>query len=71
MAREGLLNPPIEAAVCRRIIDHMAAALDGYEHELSAVVLDRERYLLLMGRIQSTRENLIEMKRIYAREFET
>jgi GTP1/Obg family GTP-binding protein len=71
MARGGLLNPPVEAAACRKMIDHVAEKLRTYERELASVVLDRERYLLLMGNIQSTRTHLQEMRQIYAREFET
>jgi hypothetical protein len=68
--RNGILNPPQEAAVCRKMIDAVAGQLQAVNHELATVVLDRERYLQKMGRAECLRETLAELRRIYAREFE-
>ena len=68
--REGLLNPPVEANVCRQMIKAIEADLALVEKELTTVVMDRERYLQKMGRIDQARKSLGDLKRIYQREFE-
>lgn len=66
----GLLNPPGEAAVCRRMIARVAELLATYEAETSSSLLERERYAVLIGKIEGLRQVKADLQAIYQREFE-
>ena len=68
---EALLNPTQEATVCRQMISSVASQLSALDEALTTSVLDREQYLLKMGRAQALREATRELEHIYARNFET
>lgn len=71
MAEVALLNPREEAPVAKA----MVGLLDGYlkeaEHVLTHTVLDREAYLLTMGKVNALRSVHAEMQQLYRRSFET
>lgn len=64
-----LLNPPLEAEVCRRMISAVDEMLRDEEKRLCANVSEREAYLVRMGRIEAFRRAKAEMQGIYDRGF--
>lgn len=66
----GLLNPPLEAAVCRKMLDRVSQELRANEGALVSNVMERERYLVFMGRIEALRTIQKQLQDIYAREFD-
>lgn len=67
--KEALLNPPIEAAVCRRMIDAIAAQKHNIDTILVSRVLDRETYLQTVSKRIALDQAITELTGIYNREF--
>jgi hypothetical protein len=71
MQRTPLLNPPLEAAVCQKMIAVVQDDLRAVENDILTVVLDREKYLQKMGRRQALCQALAALEDVYKREFDT
>lgn len=67
--KHGLLNPPVEAAACRQMLDHVAQRIVQMERELTSVTLDRETYLEKIGAVKEARALMRALDDIYGKEF--
>lgn len=67
--RHGLLNPTVEASVCRKMIDEAEAQLRSLEGELVIVTLPHEVYLEKIGAAKALRATISALQSIHDREF--
>lgn len=65
----GLLNPPKESAACSEMIGALERHLKNCEGQVLGTILDREKYLVLMGEIKALRTAIENQTKIYERTF--
>jgi len=65
----GLLNPPVEASVCRSMIDHAKSELNRSEQTLTGRMLNRDEYCQHFGEAQALRKLIKGLEDIYRRNF--
>ena len=65
----GLLNPAVEASVCRQMIERLTQQLQAAEHQLTHTPLDMETYRITFGRAAALRAALADLTTIYAQNF--
>jgi hypothetical protein len=70
MSEVALLNPQVEAAAAKAMINVAATRLGNLQQALTASVLDRETYLQKIGAATELDRLLADMQREYARHFE-
>lgn len=66
----GLINPPVEAAACRKMIARAKAELNSSEHTLTSHLLNRDEYCQRFGEAQALRRLVKSLEDIYRKEFE-
>ena len=67
----ALLNSPRTEAICEAMIVVPTAMLADCEARLTRTVLDRESYLLQMGRAEALREVKDQLQALFGRAFRT
>lgn len=67
----ALLNPADEAVVCREMIEQVRQRLTAVEGNLTHQLLEREQYLLTVGKAQALRALVTELEQTYKRNFKT
>lgn len=67
----ALLNPADEAEVCREMIEQTKQRLAALEGNLTHQLLERETYLLTIGKVHVLRELVKELEQTYKRNFKT
>jgi hypothetical protein len=67
--RQALLNPPVEAAICRKMIALVSQRANLLERELGTTLLDRETYLQKLGAARELRAMDRTLTLTYNREF--
>lgn len=65
----NVLNPPVEAAVCRRMIATITARRESLDAALKTRVLERENYLQTISMRIALDEAIKEITSIYEKEF--
>ena len=69
MSEIALLNPKQEAPIAKLMVTTTEETLRELEGLVTHTVLDREAYLLTMGKIAATRAVVEELRNIYRRSF--
>jgi hypothetical protein len=65
----AMLNPSVEASVCRKMIDHVQAQLHQVEQQLTHTPLDMNAYHAAFGRAAGLRVALKDLTIIYDQNF--
>jgi phosphopantetheinyl transferase len=66
-----MLNAPVEAKVCRLMIATMQQDLHKAEQDLLATLLPQERYFQAFARVNTLREAVARLEKVYVANFET
>lgn len=69
MTEVALLNPRLEASVCREMIELLSKRLARHEHALCNTPLEREPYLRAYSAAEALREARNEMQVLYNMRF--
>jgi hypothetical protein len=65
----GLLNPAVEASVCREMIQKISQQLEQVERQLTHTPLDMNAYHTTFGRAAALRAALADLTTIYNQNF--
>lgn len=65
----GLLNPPVEAAVCQQMIRVVKSRLATQERTLTTTIMSIEQYMRTFGQAEALRGILAELEQTYAKNF--
>lgn len=65
----ALLNPTVEASVCRKMIEQVQRQLHQVEHQLTHTPLDMTAYHAAFGRAAALRGAVAELTAIYDQNF--
>ena len=65
----GLLNPTVEADVCKKMIEKVSEMQAQLHAELTGGVLDHETYLMKIGAARSLNTALLTMNAEYGKHF--
>lgn len=65
----NVLNPPVEAVVCRRMIAALTTRRENLDMVLKTRVLEREDYLQTISKRIALDEAIKELTAIYDKEF--
>lgn len=65
----ALLNPTVEASVCRKMIDQVLQQLHKVEHQLTHTPMEMNAYHAAFGRAAGLRAILSDLHAIYDQNF--
>ena len=65
----ALLNPPLEAAVCREMIAHARSRMAVTENRLLGTVLERDLYLKTIAAHMELRALIEDLEQVYRTHF--
>jgi hypothetical protein len=65
----AILNPAVEASVCRRMIEQVQRHLQQAEHQLTHTPLDMNAYHATFGRAAGLRAIVTDLTAIYEENF--
>lgn len=65
----GLLNPAVEASVCRKMIEQVQRQLEQAERQLTHTPLDMNAYHATFGRAAGLRAIVTDLTAIYEQNF--